>query len=150
MIWVALAALGIPLWVLAGVLAASLWSRRYYRRQPGTFPAKLRLLAGSADGLEDLWPRRPAYARSVHDVLLVHHGLTLARSRAFGISTAIGSLVGCDSRTIRGLGPEPMTLTLVLDTGASFHLAARSEDRDVMVGPFATVGCVDTERAGSG
>jgi hypothetical protein len=150
MIWVTLAALGFPLWVLAGVLGAVLWARRTIRRQPGVFPTKLRLVAGAIDGLEDRWPRRPLQARWLHDVLLVHHGLSLARTRSVSVSSATGALAGGDTAELRGLGPEPLILRLVAVNGASFLLAARAEDRDVMVGPFATVGCGDIERAGSG
>ena len=43
MIWVLLAALGVPLWIVVGVLMGALWSRRRFKREPGAFAAKLRL-----------------------------------------------------------------------------------------------------------
>jgi hypothetical protein len=38
MTWVVLAARGVPLWLVIAALAASLWSRRTFKRPPGTFP----------------------------------------------------------------------------------------------------------------
>jgi hypothetical protein len=59
MIWVLLAALGVPLWLLIGALGASLWSRRTFKRAAGTFPAKARARAGAQAGVNTPWPRRP-------------------------------------------------------------------------------------------
>ena len=49
---IVLAALGVPLWMVVGALAAGLWSRRSFKRAPGVFPAKLRVTAGEVPGLE--------------------------------------------------------------------------------------------------
>ena len=49
---IVLAALGVPLWLVVGALAAGLWSRRSFKRAPGVFPAKLRVMAGEVPGLE--------------------------------------------------------------------------------------------------
>jgi hypothetical protein len=135
-IWLALAALGIPLWMVAGALFATLWSRREFKRAPGVFSAKLRLVSGEVAGLTAAWPRRPLFARWVHDVLVIHRGLALVRSNALGVGRATGSLVAGDPDEVRGLGEEPVLLTLILDGGASVQLAAPSDDRDAMVGPF--------------
>jgi hypothetical protein len=89
-IWVVLAALGIPLWMVAGARIATLRSRREFKRAPDVFAAKLRLVSGEMTGLKASWPRRPLYARWVHDVLLIHRGLALVRSGALGVGQATG------------------------------------------------------------
>jgi hypothetical protein len=40
MVWILLAALGVPVWLVVGVLAAGLWSRRALKRSPGVFPPR--------------------------------------------------------------------------------------------------------------
>lgn len=79
MIWAILALLGVPLWLIAGALAAILWSRHQVKKTPDIFPAKLRLVSGSAQSIGEKWSRMSANAFWVRDVLLVHSGLPLAR-----------------------------------------------------------------------
>jgi len=136
-IWIILAALGIPIWFVLGALGASLLSRRSFKRRDGVFPVKLRVVSGEVATLKNSWPRRPGYARWVHDVLLVQHGLALLRTEAMAVAavTHTGSPRGADD--IRGLGDSPLVVTLELDGGASVELAASSDDRGTMVGPFA-------------
>lgn len=136
MIWIILAALGIPIWLVLGGLATTLVSRRSFKRRAGVFPVKLRVVSGEVATLKDSWPRRPGYARWVHDVLLVQHGLALLRTEALAVAgvTHIGALR--DGDDIRGLGDAPVVVTLELDSGASVELAASSDLREVMAGPF--------------
>jgi hypothetical protein len=131
-IWIILAALGIPIWMVLGGLAASLMSRRSFKRRDGVFPAKLRVVSGEVATLKDSWPRRPGYARWVHDVLLVQHGLALLRTEALGVTSANSPR---DADDISGLGDAPLVVTLELDGGASVELATSSEFRTVVVGP---------------
>ena len=139
MIWVLLAAVGVPLWIVVGFLTGALWSRRRFKRAPGAFAAKLCLTSGAVSGLKQSWPRRPLVARWVHDVLVIHRGLALVRTDLLGVSRAIGTIEAADAKRLRRLGADPCTLTLVLDSGASVQLGASADDRDTMVGPFAAV-----------
>jgi hypothetical protein len=139
MVWILLAALGIPLWIVAGALIATLLSRRQFKRAPGAFPAKLRIVSGDVPGLKDSWPRRPLLARWTHDVLVVQRGLALVRCDVLGVTQATGSLTTGDPDAIRGLGAEPLLLTVVLDHGASVELAAPADAKSPIVGPFAGV-----------
>jgi hypothetical protein len=41
-VWILLAALGIPLWMVVGALIVT-GPRRQFKREPGTFAAKLRV-----------------------------------------------------------------------------------------------------------
>jgi hypothetical protein len=138
-IWIILAALGIPIWLVLGGLGASLLSRRSFKRRPGVFPAKLRVVSGDVATLKSSWHRRPGYARWVHDVLLVQHGLALRQTEALAVAgvTHTGSRGGADD--ISGLGDSPLVVTPELDGGASVELAASSDDRQAMVGPFGVL-----------
>jgi hypothetical protein len=135
MIWIILAALGIPIWLVLGGLAATLMSRRSLKRRDGVFPAKLRVVSGEVSTLKDSWPRRPAYARWVHDVLLVQHGLALVRTEAYPVAALSVSSTSQDDE-IRGIGDAPIVMTLELDSGSSIELAAPSNVRNTVIGPF--------------
>ena len=64
MIWILLAALGVPIWLVVGGLLAALWNRRRVRRTPDAFPCKLRTLSADAwlrqvESRDGLWPMGP-------------------------------------------------------------------------------------------
>lgn len=136
MIWIVLAALGIPLWMVAGALLATLWSRRRFMRAPGAFAGKLRVVAGEVPGMKRSFPRSRSAVRWVHDVLVVHHGVALARSDAFAVARATGTRVRSGDGEVRRLGDAPIVVTLVLDNGATVELAGPADAAEVMVGPF--------------
>ena len=60
MVWILLAAIGIPLWMVVGALVATLLSRRRFKRAPGVFPAKLRIVSGDVAGLKRFVATPPA------------------------------------------------------------------------------------------
>jgi len=80
-IWALLALLGVPIWLVVGALAAALLSRRRFRAQPGVFRLKER-----GPG-QDKWPRRTAYGRVIHNVLVLNKGLALARTAFRGVQS---------------------------------------------------------------
>ncbi len=139
MIWILLAVLGVPVWFLIGVAAVGLWSRRAFKRAPGVFPAKVRVVTGTVAGLKPSWPRSPMYARWVHDVLLVHHGLALMRNQALPAAGVDGPVVPPDLNQILHLGPSPLVLSLTLDSGATVELAGPPDDSDAVVGPYTGI-----------
>lgn len=54
MIWVALAALSLPIWLVIGGLLGALWNRRQVRRTPNALPCKTRSFSaedGSGSGV---------------------------------------------------------------------------------------------------
>jgi hypothetical protein len=135
MIWILLAALGVPVWLIVGALTGALLSRRASKSAPGVFRAKLRVTSGAARGLKPTWARMPAYAAWVHDVLIVHQGLALVRSTALPVRSA-ADVKAAPQDDVKGLGDNPTLLTLTLDNGAVVELAAPAEARELMVGPF--------------
>jgi hypothetical protein len=136
MIWALLAILGVPLWLVVGALAGSLWSRRRFRNSPGVFPAKVRLNSGAFDGLSESWPPVAVYARWVHDVLLVNKGLALVRTQPLPIAAAEGRVEQASPQEIKRLGDNPILLQFRLDNGAIIQLAAPGEVRSLACGPF--------------
>ncbi len=47
MVWITLARLGVPIWLMIGALALVLRNRNHVKYQPGVFAAKLRLVFAS-------------------------------------------------------------------------------------------------------
>src|SRR3954468_19224129 len=139
MIWILLAILGVPVWLVVGALLAAFFSRRSFKHAPDVFPAKLRIIAGDAPGVKTSWPRLPVYARWVHDVLLVQKGVPLMRTHSLPVARAIGVKRISQPGELKGLGPEPAILTLILDNDANVEIAAPSGAVEDMVGPFVAV-----------
>jgi hypothetical protein len=78
-IWALLAILGIPIWLIVGVLIAIWQIRRAVKRQPGVFEIAVR-----AEN-EDKWPRQPSYGRVVRDVLVLNRGAALLRAEIHAV-----------------------------------------------------------------
>jgi hypothetical protein len=132
-IWILLATLGVPLWLIVGALGGALWNRRTFRRVPGVFPCKVRIVSGTED--PGRWPRGTAYARWVHDVLLVHAGLALVRNRALpvaGIDAPVSPASG-----VRLQGGDPVSIRLRLDDGSVAEVACPRSMQEVLSGPLA-------------
>jgi hypothetical protein len=68
-----LAVLGIPIWLVVGVLIAVWQVRRTLKQQPGVFEVLVR----AEDS--DKWPRELSYGRVVRDVLVLYRGVALLR-----------------------------------------------------------------------
>lgn len=82
MIWALLALLGVPIWLIVGVLGGVWLTRRAFRQQPGVFEVAVR----AADA--EKWPRGVADGRIVSDVLIINRGAALLRTdiRAIDVS----------------------------------------------------------------
>ena len=125
--WLALGCLGVPVWLVVGVLAALFWNRYHFKKQPGVFPAKLRLESGSFHGLSE--KSTPTFCVWVHDVLLVHKGLSL-------ISTLPVPVAASEER--KHLGDKTMYLRFRLDDGSIMQMSGFGEDEALAQGPFPT------------
>jgi hypothetical protein len=123
--WIALSFLGVPIWLIVGVLAALYWKRRQFKKQSGVFPAKLRLESGSFPGLSE----KPAstFCMWVHDVLLVHKGLSLASTLPVPVAAA-------EER--KHLGDKTMYFRFRLDDGSILQMSGFGEDEALAQGPF--------------
>lgn len=118
MIWAILALLGVPIWLVVGALAGALISRRRFRSQPGVFPLLMRE-HGEAE-----WPRRCAYGRYVHDVLLVNSGLALVRTRVWAVDRVGPCALTAPIRKL----VDPRCWLVTLDDGRQHELAVAADD----------------------
>ena len=134
MVAILLVALGIPLWLVAGVVLGALYSRHRFKQAPAVFRCKVRLVAGTVSSLKTTWGRAPAYGRWVHDVLLVNQGLALVRVLPIPVVQVVA---GPNAAAVKRLGPAPRVLSLRVDGGSTIELAAAEPDELRMLGPFA-------------
>jgi hypothetical protein len=119
---------GVPIWLVVGMLGAGLWARRRFTRLPAVFKCKLRTTSGAAAGVDDHWPRLPVYARWVHDVLLVHRGVALVRNIALPVAAVTAGPAPGSAQEVNRLGNAPVVLTARLDSGAVVQVAANRAD----------------------
>lgn len=142
MIWILLAALGVPIWLVVGLLLGALWSRRRFRGAPGVFACKVRPLAD--DGGSEGWPRTTSYARWVHDVLLVHGGVALVRNQALPVRSVEGPVAPALSAKVKG--GEPVSVRFRLDDDSVVEVAAVAPA--LLTGPFQALQVQFTEPDG--
>jgi hypothetical protein len=77
-----------------------------------------------------------AYARWVHDVLLVHKGLALVRTLPLPIAAAERPVEKADPQEIKRVRDNPILLQFGLDDGATKQLATSGEARSLAYGPY--------------
>jgi hypothetical protein len=130
MILLILAALGVPLWFVMGLLGGAIWSRRRFRARDGVFVCKVRPLP--AGGQAPNWGRAKSYAFWVHDVLLVHSGAALVRYHVYPTSEVVE---GDDDLQLTFGGSPAATAVLSLDDGTSIEVAADTDQRALLLGP---------------
>ena len=143
MIWIILAALGVPIWLVVGLLLGALWSRRRFSSTPGVFACKVRPVVGG--GGSEGWPRTTSYARWVHDVLLVHGGVALVRSRVLPVRALEGTVAPAPS--VKMTGGEPVSVRLRLDDDSILEVAAAAPAAELITGPFEALGALPAEPA---
>ncbi len=127
-----LSILGVPLWLVVGILALAFWSRRQFQKAPGVFPCRVREILGS--GEEAGWGRPKSYGRWVHDVLLLHSGLALIRYRALPVASVEKPVALAEDTRFKG---DAVSIQLRLDDGSLVEVAGPAEARQLLVGPFA-------------
>jgi len=124
MVWIALACLGVPIWLVVGALALVLWNRNHVKKQPGVFAAKLRLESGSFPGFSE--KAASSYCEWVHDVLLVHKGLIM---RTVPVPVA-------SAEEQKRFGDKTMYLRFRLDDGSILQMSDIGENEAMAQGPF--------------
>jgi hypothetical protein len=126
-----LAMLGVPLWLVVGVLLLAFWSRRQFQKGTGVFPCRVREVLGS--GEEAGWGRAKSHGRWVHDVLLLHSGLALIRYRALPVASVEKPVAPAEDTRFKG---DALSIQLRLDDGSVVEVAGPAEARQLLVGPF--------------
>ena len=137
MVAILLAAVGVPLWLVVGLLIGAAHARRQFTRMPGVFRCKVRTRSGAVAGVKETWKRSPDYALWMRDVLLVQRGLALMRTLPIGVERVEGEPEPVEPTAVKGLGPAPRVAVLLIDGGATIELAAAEEDARALVGPMA-------------
>lgn len=79
MLWALLAILGVPIWLVVGILVGVVLSRRNFRRHDGVFALRVRPEGASK------WPRQVVYGRHVRDVLVTNRGAALVRTEFYAV-----------------------------------------------------------------
>lgn len=115
--------LGVPLWMIIGMLILAFWNRNRVSKQPDIFPVKVRTETDPAVEKEAKWPRAVSYAQWVHDVLIVRKGLGLMLTTPYGISDVEGPAQEADPAEVRGLGDHPKIVRARLDDGSILQVA---------------------------
>ena len=114
--------LGVPLWMIAGMLILIFWNRRRVKKQPGIFPVKVRLEADPDAQKQPKWPRT-GYAQWVHDVLILRSGIGLMQSTPYGIHGVETAEQDADPHEVKGMGDNPKMLRARLDDGTILQVA---------------------------
>ena len=135
-----------PWWAAGAAGAFAVWllwsawrSRRDFTRADGTFRCRVRVRSASLPGFGPTWSRRPRHARWVHDVLVVRAGLLRPRLHHLPVHVAEGELVELDPRRVRGLGPRPVSVRVLLDDQSAVEVATADRNRALLAGPFVVL-----------
>ena len=113
--------LGVPLWMILGMLILVLWNRRRVKNQPGMFPLKIRPKSDS--GEESKWPRGVSYAQWIHDVAFVRKAPALIMSTPYGIKNIETMPQDADPEEVKGLGDHPKVARVRLDDDSIIQVA---------------------------
>ena len=139
MIWAILAALGVPLWLCAlGILMLVVQNRRL-RKRYGDIPVRVRRpgkkgwTRGHAIWVSDVFAWRGSPAAWDEDLLQVSE-LTVRDADPQ------------EHKKLRRLGEHPAIATLALPDGETVDVAAGSEQRLALLGPFAATEQVPSAR----
>ena len=117
--------LGVPLWMLAGMLILIFWNSKRVKKQPGSFPVKVRHETDPDSNEKSKWPRGVSYAQWVHDVLILRKGPGLMLTIPYGIKGVEGSPQDADPDEVKKLGDHPIVIRVLLDDGSILMVAVR-------------------------
>jgi hypothetical protein len=118
MIWALLALLGVPIWLIVGILGGAIWNRRTFQRRPGVFKLAKREVGATG------WKRKSVvHARSISNVLVTNGGLALVR-------THVGAIQGVSELDLDAVPhgfDDPVGRRLAFDGGRELEFAVERE-----------------------
>lgn len=131
MIWIILAALGVPLWLCAAAITTLLLRNRSLRQRGGDIPVRRRI-AGS-----ERWTR--GHAIWVHDVFAFRGSPAMwSESLLWVTATSTRTPDGADDlKKLRRLGDQPTIVTMTDDDGSTVEFAVPADRTIDLLGPFA-------------
>jgi hypothetical protein len=101
-----------------------------------TFPCRVRPAGRLGHQRPGCWPRERWRGAWVHDVLLLERGVLLRRITSLAVRMPEEPLRNASPGEVRGLGRDPVVVLLRLDDDNLVEVAAASEHRADLVGPF--------------
>jgi hypothetical protein len=131
-----LAVLGVDLIVIVVLLVGVIARRRWVRREPGAFPAAIRVASGEHEGLGSKWKR--GYGRWVRDILVWTKAPLLIRNELVPADRLDGERPGAPGE-VKRLGDGPVVIALTTG-GATVEIAASGEHRARLLGPYREPG----------
>jgi hypothetical protein len=131
MIWAILAAVGVPLWLCAAGILTLLMRNRSLRKRPGNVPVRLHHPG------KGRWS--PGHGVWIRDVF-AFRGLPAAwkEELVWGTDASVRTASGKERKKLHRIGDAPVIATLTLGEGGTIELAARAENKDALLGPYAT------------
>lgn len=130
MIWVILAAIGVPLWLCALGILALVFRNRKLRRRPGNIPVRVlwpgkeRWTAGHGIWVSDVFAWRGSPAAWIEDLQQVSE----ASHRPADSD---------ENKKLHRIGDDPVIASLTLADGRTLKVAARREHGRLLLGPYA-------------
>jgi hypothetical protein len=131
MIWAILAMVGVPLWLCAVGIFVLVYRNRQLRKRHGDIPVrvlrpgKTRWVRGHALWISDVFAWRGSPAGW-------NEGLFHA------VAATVGSAEPGERKALRHLGDSPAVVALTADDGRLLRVAADSEHRAALMGPFSS------------
>jgi hypothetical protein len=129
MIWAILAAVGVPLWLCAVGIVILLLRNRALRKRRGNVPVRVRRPG------KKRWS--PGHGVWLHDVF-AFRGLPAAWKEAlvWASDASVRAATDEERKKLHRIGETPVLVTLTLVDGETLELAARSEHKNDLLGPF--------------
>jgi hypothetical protein len=127
-----LAILGVDLLVIVVVLASVLFRKRWVMRQAGAFRGAIRVADAEIDGLRPNWVR--GYGRWVSNVLVWTKAPFLFRNDILSTDGLEKQRVARPDE-VKRLGEQPVVVRLRMGV-ATAEVAARGDDRELVLGPY--------------
>jgi hypothetical protein len=132
MIWVVLAFLGVPLWLCALAILTLVLRNRRLRTRHGDIPVRVRRQG------KHRWAR--GHAIWVSDVFAWRGSPAAWKEDLFQVVRLTPRVADGDERKrLRRFGDDPVIVTLAMAEGGSIDVAATSDRRFALLGPFATI-----------
>jgi hypothetical protein len=128
MIWVILAALGVPLWLCAAAILTLLWRNRSLRKRLGDIPVRMR------SDPEKRWRR--GHAVWVHDVLSFRASPAgWSESLLWTTDVRVSDATEEERKKLHRLGDHPVIARLTVDGGDTVELAGSGAQHEHLLGP---------------
>jgi hypothetical protein len=130
MIWAILIFLGIPLWFCAMGILLLVRNNSSLRKRPGNVPVRVKPPGKSR------WI--PGHAVWIHDVFAFRASPAAWKELLVWVTGAVArETTAEEAKKLHRLGDGKVVATLSVAGGGRIEIAARAEDRDALLGPYA-------------